>query len=75
VRNPRPHPSGVRAEQPSEHYASTVERTMVFGHTYLGKEGVELVFRTRKCTPECKCLNLCSNNLERATQNSTMLAT
>jgi Alpha-kinase family/von Willebrand factor type A domain len=55
-------PPAFELSDPAIHYASTVGRKMVFGHTDLGKEGMELFFKTHKCTPVCKYMNLSQKN-------------
>jgi Alpha-kinase family/von Willebrand factor type A domain len=57
-------PPAFELSDPAIHYASTVGRKMVFGHTDMGKEGMELFFKTHKCTPVCKYMNLSRNNKE-----------
>jgi hypothetical protein len=57
-------PPTFELTDPAIHYSSTVGRRMVFGHTDLGSEGMDRFFKTHKCSPVCKYMNLSHTNRE-----------
>ena len=57
-------PPTFELSDPAIHYASKTGREMVFGRTDLGKRGMELFFKTHKCSAVCKVMNLSQRNKE-----------
>ena len=55
-------PPQFELTDPAIHYSSTRGRKRVFGHTDLGRTGIDTFFRSHKCNDVCKMMALSRNN-------------
>jgi hypothetical protein len=63
VFNPDTIPPTFELSDPAVHYSSK-RRTMVFGRTDKGKEGMQLFFNSHRCTSICKYMQLSQKNIQ-----------